>query len=112
MEQFDPAQALAKVTSALTVNIQLHSVGICLQKAQYDNLQRLLELTNEYMCFCTTEALKQKKLDLKAMNETLLAEKHCVGVVTKREVRDLFVRLYQTQFAIVVKITLDDKKAE
>jgi hypothetical protein len=58
MKQFDPAQALAKVASALTLDIHLKSLGICLQKAQYDNLLRLLELTNDFMRFCNTAALK------------------------------------------------------
>jgi hypothetical protein len=58
MKQFDPVQALAKVVSALTLDIQLKSLGICLKKAQYDNLLRLLELTNDYMRFCNTAALK------------------------------------------------------
>jgi hypothetical protein len=33
MQQFDPAQALAKVVSALTLDIQLKSLGVCLKKA-------------------------------------------------------------------------------
>ena len=81
LEQFDAALAIEKVVSALTINIDLQSVGICLQKAQYDNLQRLIELTSDYTCFCNTEALKQN-----------------------------FVQMYRSQLEIVIKVTLDEKK--
>jgi hypothetical protein len=30
MQQFDAVQALANVTSGLSLNIELHSIGICL----------------------------------------------------------------------------------
>ena len=110
LEQFDAALAIEKVVSALTININLQSVGICLQKAQYDNLQRLIELTSDYTCFCNTEALKQKKLDLKVMNDLLLRDKWCDGVVTKRLVKQNFTHMYKSQLEIVIKVTLDEKK--
>lgn len=46
------------------------------------------------MRFCNTEALRQKKVDLKLMNETLLNEKRCNGIVTKREVKQIFLKIF------------------
>ena len=71
MIQYDAALALAKLESLITLNIQLEKLGICLQKAQYDNLQRLLELTSDFMRFLNTSALRQKKVNLREMYSVL-----------------------------------------
>lgn len=44
------------------------------------------------------------------MNEVLIAEHLCDGVVTKRQLKSNFVKIYKTQLEIVIKITLDEKK--
>jgi hypothetical protein len=44
------------------------------------------------------------------MNELLIAEKRCDGVVTKRQVKLNFIKIYKSQLEIVIKITLDEKK--
>lgn len=44
------------------------------------------------------------------MNEGLIAENRCDGVVTKRQVKLTFIKIYKTQLDIVIKITLDEKK--
>jgi len=57
--------------SLITLNINLESVGICLQKSQYDNLQYLIELTNQYMRFLNTASLRQIKVYWQNMQDTL-----------------------------------------
>ena len=52
---------------------------MCFQKQQYDNLQRLLELTSDYNVFCNTQALRNKKQNLKAMNDALVSAKMVDG---------------------------------
>jgi len=51
------------------------------------------------------EALKQKKLDLRVMNDSLLRDRRCEGVVTKRFVKQNFVQIYRSQLEIVIKVT-------
>ena len=71
--------------------MHLDSVGICLQKAQYDNLQRLVELTNDYMGYCNTEALKLKKIAMKELQKIIIEEKRTTdGVVKKTLIRKIF----------------------
>ena len=75
-------------------------------------MQRLIELTNDYMCFCNTTALRKKKVDLREMNDILLQEDRCVGVVTKREVKQIFTDIYKSQLQIVIKMSPDEKKLD
>lgn len=44
------------------------------------------------------------------MNEVLIAENRCDGVVTKRQVKETFIKLYKSQLEIVIKVTMDEKK--
>lgn len=46
------------------------------------------------------------------MNEVMLSEKRCQGVVSKRQVKSIFQKMYKSQLEIVIKITLDEKKKE
>jgi hypothetical protein len=38
------------------------------------------------------------------MNDILLQEDRCVGVVTKREVKQIFTDIYKSQLQIVIKM--------
>ena len=111
MIQYDAALALAKLESLITLNIQLEKLGICLQKAQYDNLQRLLELTSDFMRFLNTSALRQKKVNLREMYSVLKQVSKSESQPSKREVKDLFKRVYAGQLEHVLKIGVDEKKA-
>jgi len=44
------------------------------------------------------------------MNETLLNEKRCNGIVTKREVKKIFLQIFPKQLDCVIKFGLDEKK--
>lgn len=111
MQQYDAALALAKLESLTTLNIQLEKLGICLQKTQYDNIQRLLELTSDFMRFLNTSSLRQKKVNLKEMYQVLKLQSASDAMPSKRQVKELFKDLYSTQLDFVIKIGLDEKKA-
>jgi hypothetical protein len=57
---------------------------------------RLLELTNDYVRFCNTAALKLKKQELNDMNDVLMGEGRCKDVVTKKGVKDIFINIYKS----------------
>ena len=46
------------------------------------------------------------------MNDILLQEDRCVGVVTKREVKQIFTDIYKSQLQIVIKMSPDEKKLD
>jgi hypothetical protein len=94
LNQFSAELALLKKESLISVHIALERVGLTLQKVQYDNLQMLLELTNEYMRFLNTAMLGKKKVALAQMKECL--KEICTGPLDKRFAKDFFKKTYKS----------------
>ena len=53
------------------LSVVLEEFGITIQKGQYDNVQMLLDLTNEYVRFLSTFSLKKRKENLNMLNTLL-----------------------------------------
>ena len=71
---------------------------------------RLFELTHDYMRFCNTATLKQKKQDLKDITELLMRERQLSETVTKKQLKQIFCEIYKNQLDLILQHGLDEKK--
>lgn len=95
----DPQQALQAQQTLMSLFVRLEEFGITIQKSQYDNVQMLLELTNDYVRFLSTYSLQKRKSNLKALNTLLKSLNY---EETTSQIRDLYQGIFEEQLKVIL----------